>query len=298
MPPKRTPAGKKTAPVAGALPVAPADEEPEHLCSTCGEMVDVIGETECQKCQTPPVVAHDEPSEDEEEEEEDMMLTMLLKQQALLTEQMSKNRKKHFDLIDGKVEEIENKREALKAQIRAYDEEIDKMKQDAKHKASEENKALQIKLDKVETMKAVHLGQKIVKTKAEHKSSAVKAPRSDGGKPYTKPTEWFRPSVRGNDYELFNTTTRLIFSGKGWGVAYCLVNRSDNQIYECDENSKPVLGKTFKTINDFCKFVKHRAKLPLKEGEEYHQNIYKLVKYYDIASQTYKSFECMKHPAN
>ena len=257
-------------------------------------MVDVIGETECQKCQTPPVVPDEEPSEDEEEEEEDEEVAYMKTRKATLTEQMSKNRKKHFDLIDGKVEEIENKREALKAQIRAYDEEIEKMKQDAKHNASEENKALQIKLDKV----LAFLGERQVNKTAERKSSAVKAPRSDGGKPYTKPTEWFRPSVRGNDYELFNTTTRLIFSGKGWGVAYCLVNRSDNQIYECDEKSKPVLGKTFKTINDFCKFVKHRAKLPLKEGEEYHQNIYKLVKYYDIASQTYKSFECMKHPAN
>ena len=111
MPTKRTPAVKKTA-VAVSMPVA--DEEPEevasaYLCTSCGEMTDVIGE-ECIKCQTPPVVPDDEPSEDEEEEEEeedeeddDPMTAMAKTQKQMLTEQKINNIKKHFDMISDKV---------------------------------------------------------------------------------------------------------------------------------------------------------------------------------------------------
>lgn len=219
----------------------------------------------------------DEPSEDEEEDEE---VAYMKTRKATLTEHMSNNRKKHFDLIDGKVEEIEDKREALKAQIRAYDEEIEKMKQDAKHKASEENKSLQIKLDKV----LAFLGEHQVSKTAERKSSGevVKAKSS---------TFFSRKPLN----EMVNQNTRFIYEQKKGCVfkRFCFINKSENCVYECDENGTRK-GQAYRSLNDFCVAVKKSVNY---QGS-LKQDTSVVLKYYDIASQEYKSFKDLTSPLN
>jgi hypothetical protein len=288
MPPKRTPA--KTAPVAVALPVAPvADEEPEevasaYLCSACGEMTDVIGE-ECLKCRTPPVVPDDEPSEDEseDEEEEDEDVIYHKTRKAKLTEQMILNRNKHFDLIQGKVIEIRAKREALQEQIRAYDAEAEKIKQDAHDKACEENKSLQIKLDKVLAFLGEAKAKRTPKT-AEHKASAevVKAKSS---------TFFSRKPLN----EMVNQNTRFIYEQKKGCVfkRFCLISKSENCVYECDENGTRK-GVAFRSLNDFCVMVKKSVNY---QGS-LKQDTSVVLKYYDISSHEYRSYKDLTSPLN
>jgi len=288
MPPKRTPA--KTAPVAVALPVAPvADEEPEevasaYLCSACGEMTDVIGE-ECLKCRTPPVVPDDEPSEDEseDEEEDDPMTAMAKAQKQTLTEQMSLNCFKHNYSIEGKVKEIEAKRDALAEQIRAYDAEIGKLRKDAHDKACEENRAVQIKLDKVLAFLGERITHRTAK-KAEHKASGevVKAKSS---------TFFSRKPLN----EMVNQNTRFIYEQKKGCVfkRFCLISKSENCVYECDENGT-IKGVAYRSLNDFCVMVKKSVNY---QGS-LKQDTSVVLKYYDIASQEYRSYKDLTSPLN
>jgi hypothetical protein len=287
MPPKRTPA--KTAPVAVALPVAPADEEPEevasaYLCSACGEMTDVIGE-ECLKCRTPPVVPDDEPSEDEseDEEEDDPMTAMAKAQKQTLTEQMSKNKRKYLDLINGKVEEIETKRDALKEQIRAYDEEIAKMKKDAHDKACEENKAVQQKLDKV----LAFLGE------AKTQRTAQRAERKSSGEVVKAKSSTFFSRKPLN--EMVNQNTRFIYEQKKGCVfkRFCLISKSENCVYECDENGT-IKGQAYRSLNDFCVMVKKSVNY---QGS-LKQDTSVVLKYYDIASHEYRSYKDLTSALN
>jgi hypothetical protein len=289
MPPKRTPA--KTAPVAVALPVAPvADEEPEevasqHLCSTCGEMLDVIGETECLKCQTPPVVPDDEPSEDEsEDEEEDDEEVMYMKtRKATLTEQIKTNTQRWYDSISGKVGAIKDKREALQEQIRAYDTEILMLNQTAHDKACEENKAVQIKLDKVLAFLGEAKARRTPKT-AERKASGevVKAKSS---------TFFSRKPLN----EMVNQNTRFIYEQKKGCVfkRFCLISKSENCVYECDENGTRK-GVAFRSLNDFCVMVKKSVNY---QGS-LKQDTSVVLKYYDISSQEYRSYKDLTSPLN
>lgn len=288
MPTKRTNA--KTAP-AVALPVAPvADEEPEevapaYLCSACGEMIDVIGETECQKCQTPPVVPDDEPSEDEseDEEEEDEEVAYMKTRKATLTEQKQINRQKHFDLIDGKVAEIETKCQALKTQIRAYDEEVAKLKQTADHNASEENKAVQQKLDKVLAFLGEAKARRTPKT-AEHKAlgEVVKAKSS---------TFFSRKPLN----DMVHQNTRFIYEQKKGCVfkRFCLISKSENCVYECDENGT-IKGQAFRSLNDFCVMVKKSVNY---QGS-LKQDTSVVLKYYHISSGEFRSYKDLTSALN
>jgi len=281
MPPKRTPA--KTAP-AVALPVAPvADEEPEevasqHLCSTCGEMLDVIGETECLKCQTPPVVPDDEPSEDEseDEEEDDPMTAMAKAQKQTLTEQIKTNTQRWYESVNGKVDEIKVKREALAEQIRAYDAQILMINQIAHDKASEENKAVQIKLDKVLAFLGEAKAKRTPKT-ADHKASGevVKAKSS---------TFFSRKPLN----EMVNQNTRFIYEQKKGCVfkRFCLISKSENCVYECDENGTRK-GVAFRSLNDFCVMVKKSVNY---QGS-LKQDTSVVLKYYHISSGEYRSYK-------
>jgi hypothetical protein len=275
MPTKRTPATKKTA-VVVSMPVADEEAEelnPAHFCSSCGEMTDVIGE-ECMKCQTPPVVPDEEPSEDEEEEEEedDMMTAMAKQQKQMLTEQKINNIKKHFDLIDAKVKVIEAKEEALKEQLRACAEERHKLRSEAEHKASEENKAVQLKLDKVLTF----LGEAKTRKTAERKASGEKKEKSGGG---------FFSHKAPN--QIVNVNTRFIYeqTNKQPFRRFCLISKSENCVYECDENNT-IIGQPFRSLNDFCTHVKTSINFIGNKK----QNANLVLKYYDICSQTYKKY--------
>lgn len=289
MPPKRTPA--KTAPAVVALPVAPvADEEPEevaptHLCSTCGELLDVIGETECLKCQTPPVVPDDEPSENEseDEEEDDEEVAYMKTRKATLTEQKLANLKKHFDLINGKVAEYQAKNDALREQIRANDAEIANMKQTAEHNACQENKAVQIKLDKV----LAFLGERKVKRTcqtAERKASGeIVKPKSS--------TFFSRKPLN----EMVNQNTRFIYEQRKGCVfkRFCLISKSENCVYECDENGTRK-GQAFRSLNDFCVMVKKSVNY---QGS-LKQDTSVVLKYYHIASGEYRSYKDLTAPLN
>jgi hypothetical protein len=287
MPPKRTPA--KTAPVAVALPVAPADEEPEevasaYLCPSCEEMTDVIGE-ECLKCRTPPVVPDDEPSEDEseDEEEEDEDVLYHKTRKATLTEQIKTNTQKWFDSISGKVGEIKDKREALAEQIRAYDTEILMLNQVAHDKASEENKAVQIKLDKVLAFLGEAKARRTPKT-AEHKASGevVKAKSS---------TFFSRKPLN----EMVNQNTRFIYEQKKGCVfkRFCLISKSENCVYECDENGT-IKGQAYRSLNDFCVMVKKSVNY---QGS-LKQDTSVVLKYYDISSHEYRSYKDLTRALN
>ena len=288
MPPKRTPA--KTAP-AVALPVAPvADEEPEevasqHLCSTCGEMLDVIGETECLKCRTPPVVADDEPSEDEseDEEEDDEEVAYMKNRKATLTEQIETIRFKHNYSIEGKVVEVEKKRDALYEQIRAYDAEIGKMRKDAHDKACEESKAVYQKLEKVLAFLGEAKARRTPKT-AEHKASGevVKAKSS---------TFFSRKPLN----EMVNQNTRFIYEQKKGCVfkRFCLISKSENCVYECDAFGT-IKGQAYRSLNDFCVMVKKSVNY---QGS-LKQDTSVVLKYYDISSGEYRSYKDLTAPLN
>lgn len=257
---------KKTAPVAVALPVAPvADEEPEEVAP----VVPVVPEPE-EVEETP----YDEPSEDEEED--DPMTAMAKTQKQMLTEQMSKNKRKYLDLINGKVEEIEMKRDALKEQIRAYDEEIAKMKKDAHDKACEENKAVQQKLDKV----LAFLGE------AKTQRTAQRAERKASGEVVKAKTSTFFSRKPLN--EMVNRDTRFIYEQKKGCVfkRFCLISKSENCVYECDENGTRN-GVAFKSLNDFCVMVKKSVNY---QGS-LKQDTSVVLKYYDISCGEYKSFK-------
>lgn len=232
--------------------------------------------------------AYDEPNEehedDEEEEEEDDPMTAMAKQQKqILIQQKITNNKKHFELINGQVKDLETNKKALIIQIKSIDENISKMKNEAYDKANEDNKSVQQKLDKV----LAFLGERQIKKTAERKSSAVKAPRSDGGKPYTKPLGLWRPD---DDIDLCNTTTRFIFKvdskkyNASW-CCYCLIDKQSNKIYECDENNTRICNENFVSLNKFCYMVKSRVKF----GGSMKQNIYDAMKYYDVKSSQYSS---------
>jgi len=221
---------------------------------------------------------HDEPSDDEEED--DPMTAVAKQQKAILAEQKLSNVKKHFDLIDGKVKEIETKEEALKEQIRALAEEKNKLRYEAHDKANEENKAVQNKLDKV----LAFLGEAKTKKTAERKSSGevVKAKSS---------TFFSRRPLN----EMVNQNTRFIYEQKKGCVfkRFCLISKSENCVYECDENGTKK-GKAFRSLNDFCVSVKKSVNY---QGS-LKQDTSVVLKYYDIASQEYKSFKDLTAPLN
>lgn len=221
---------------------------------------------------------HDEPSDDEEED--DPMTAVAKQQKAILAEQKLSNVKKHFDLIDGKVKEIETKEEALKEQIRALAEEKNKLRNEAHDKANEENKAVQNKLDKV----LAFLGEAKTKKTAERKSSGevVKAKSS---------TFFSRRPLN----EMVNQNTRFIYEQKKGCVfkRFCLISKSENCVYECDENGTKK-GKAFRSLNDFCVSVKKSVNY---QGS-LKQDTSVVLKYYDIACQEYKSFKDLTAPLN
>jgi len=223
----------------------------------------------------------DEPSEDEEEDEEDDMMTAMAKQQKqMLTEQKINNIKKHFDMIDAKVKVIEAKEEALKEQLRACAEEKNKLRSEAEHKASEENKAVQLKLDKVLTF----LGEAKTRKTAERKAS--------GGVVKAKSSTFFSRKPLN---EMVNQNTRFIYEQKKGCVfkRFCLIVKDRNCVYECDENGTRK-GEAYRSLNDFCVAVKKSVnyKGSLKQDTSV------VLKYYDIASQEYKSFKDLTSPLN
>ena len=93
-----------------------------------------------------------EPSDDEED---DPMVVFANQQKILLNEQKQANIKKHFDFINVKVAELRNEKLQLQERIGAIDTEIINILTDAQYKTMEENKAIQVKLDKI----LVYLGE-------------------------------------------------------------------------------------------------------------------------------------------
>ena len=223
----------------------------------------------------------DEPSEDEREDDEDDEEVAYMKtRKATLIEQKETIRQKYFNLINDKVVEIEAKREALKTQIRAYDEEISKMRQTAEHNAYEENKAIQLKLDKVLTF----LGECIVKKKPQCKSS---------GKVVKSKTSTFFSRKQPN--EMVNQNTRFIYK-QTKGVVFerfCIIIKKDNCVYECDANGM-IKSQPFRSLNDFCVSVKKS----INYQGSFKQDISVVLKYYDISSCEYKSFKDLSSPLN
>jgi hypothetical protein len=244
------PVAQDEEPVEVAPAVAPADEEPEE--------VDAVA-----------------PADDEPSEEDSPAVKFMKSEKHRLTELKVANLKKHFDLINGKVNAIEAKEEALKEQMRALAEEKNKLRNDAQHKASEENIKVEIELKKC----LAYLGEAKAQKTAERKSSAVKAPRCDGGLPYTKPLGLWRPD---DDKDLCRTTTRLIFKqdSKKYNASWCcyaLIDKQANKSYECDENGTRIGNEDFVSLNKFCYMVKSRVKF----GGSMKQSIYDAMKYYD-----------------
>jgi hypothetical protein len=252
------PVAQDEEPVEVAPAVAPADEEPEE--------VDAVA-----------------PADDEPSEEDTPAVKFMKSEKHRLTELKLTNLKKHFDTIEGKVKAIEAKEEALKEQMKALAEEKTKLRNDAHHKASEENIKVEIELKKC----LAYLGEAKAQKSAERKPSAVKAPRSDGGLPYTKPLGLWRPD---DDRDLCRTTTRLIFKqdSKKYNASWCcyaLIDKQANKIYECDENGTRIGNEDFVSLNKFCYMVKSRVKF----GGSMKQNIYDAMKYYDANSCQYSS---------
>ena len=272
---------KKTAPVAVALPVAdeePAEVSPAHLCPSCEEMTDVIGE-ECEKCRTPPVVADDEPSEDEEEEDTPI-IKMLKGEKVRLTEQIKETLTKEISIIDNKVSENRERINKLREEINLLNEENTKLITSAHHKASDKNRKIESELNKVLTF----LGEARAKKTAERKASGevVKA----------KTSTFFS---RKRPDEIVNQNTRFIYEQKK-GVCFkrfCLINKSENNVYECDEYDI-VKGVAYKSLNDFCVMVKKSVNY---QGS-LKQDTSVVLKYYDIASHEYKSFKDLTSPLN
>ncbi len=219
----------------------------------------------------------DEPSEDEEEDEEVLFMKQRKK---ILTEQKLSNIKKHFVSIECKMNEYQASRNALQEQIRALDEIMAKMRIEAHDKASEENKAVQLKLDKV----LAFLGERNLKKTAQRKASSgvVKAKSS---------TFFSRKPLN----EMVNQNTRFIYEQKKGCVfkRFCLIVKDRNCVYECDENGTRK-GEAYRSLNDFCVAVKKSVnyKGSLKQDTSV------VLKYYDIASQEYKSFKDLTSPLN
>ena len=233
-----------------------------------------------------------EPSDDEED---DPMVVFANQQKILLNKQKQANIKKHFDIINVKVDELRNEKLQLQERIGAIDTEIITILTDAQHKTMEENKAIQVKLDKI----LVYLGetrtQRTTLQPAQRKASNERIPRADGGLPYTKLLNVFRPD---KDYDMCNTTTRFIFkmNSKKQCVslcAYCLIDKSMNKIYECDENNKRI-GDEFVSLNKFCYMVKARSNF----GGSMKQNIFDSMKYYDKKTCQYVSLQNLTEPVN
>lgn len=223
----------------------------------------------------------DEPSEDEEDE--DPVIAMLRQQEQTLTEQTLSNLKKNYDSVKGVIDDLEQNKIELYKQISMIDERISKMRANAHDKASEENKPIKIKLDKVKATIATYLGQKVKKT-AERKSSGevVKAKSS---------TFFSRRPLN----EMVNQNTRFIYEQKKGCVfkRFCYISKSENCVYACDENGT-INGQAFRSLNDFCVSVKKSVNY---QGS-LKQDTSVVLKYYDIASQEYKSFKDLTSPLN
>lgn len=214
----------------------------------------------------------EEPSEYEEEEEDDPMTAMAKTQKQMLTEQKRSNVKKHHDMINDKVKAIEAKEEELIEQLRECTEEKNKLKNEAEHKASEENKAVQIKLDKV----LAFLGECQVKKRAERKASGEPKQRGEGS--------WF--SFK-DPNQIVNTDTRFKYeqTKRQKFLRYCIIIKAENCVYECDANGTR-FGAPIKTLNDFCNHVKTSVNFIGNKK----QNANLVLEYYDKCSQTYKKY--------
>lgn len=229
--------------------------------------------------------AYDEPNEerheDEEEEEDDDPMTAMVKQQKqILIDQKISNIQKQYDIINGTVKNLEDNKKTLLIQIKAIDETISKMKNEAYDKASEENKSVQIKLDKV----LAFLGEHKIKKTADRKSSGevVKAKSS---------TFFSRKPLN----EMVNQDTRFIYEQKKGCIfrRFCLISKIENCVYECDENGTRK-GQAFRSLNDFCVAVKKSVNY---QGS-LKQDTSVVLKYYDISSHEYKSFKDLTSPLN
>ena len=230
--------------------------------------------------------AYDEPNEheheeDEEPSEEDSPAVKFMKSEKhRLTELKISNLKKHFVSINGKVKTIEDKEEALKEQMRALAEEKNKLRNDAQHKASEENIKVEIELKKC----LAYLGEAKAQKTAQRKSSGevVKAKSS---------TFFSRKPLN----EMVNQNTRFIYEQKKGCVfkRFCFISKSENCVYECDENGTRN-GQAYRSLNDFCVAVKKSVNY---QGS-LKQDTSVVLKYYDIAYQEYKSFKDLTSPLN
>lgn len=234
--------------------------------------------------------AYDEPIEDddddeqsEDEEEEDPVVAMLRQQEQTLADQKLSNNKKHYDSIRSEVDVLEQNKNDLYKQISMIDERISKMRANAHDKASDENKPVQLKLDKVKATISTYLGQNVKKI-AERKSSGevVKAKSS---------TFFSRKPLN----EMVNQNTRFIYEQKKGCVfkRFCLIVKDRNCVYECDENGTRK-GEAYRSLNDFCVAVKKSVNY---QGS-LKQDTSVVLKYYDIASQEYKSFKDLTSPLN
>ena len=238
--------------------------------------------------------AYDEPNENEEDEdedgnepsedeEEDPVVAMLRQQEQTLAEQTLSNIKKHYDSVKCVIDDLEQNKNELYTQIRMIDESISKMRANAHENAIEENKPIKIKLDKVKATIATYLGQNVKKT-AERKSSGevVKAKSS---------TFFSRKPLN----EIVNQNTRFIYEQKKGCVfkRFCLISKSENCVYECDENGT-IKGQAFRSLNDFCVSVKKSVNY---QGS-LKQDTSVVLKYYDISSHEYKSFKDLTSPLN
>jgi hypothetical protein len=235
------------------------------------------------------IYAYDESTEDEEDdktnqhEEEDDVITMLRQQEQTLTEQKNSNINKYKLIID-KMKDIEEKEEALKEQLRALNEEKNRLRIEAHDKAIEENKAIQIKLDKVKATIAIYSRQ-MVKKPAERKSS--------GEVVKTKSSTFFSRMPLN---EMVNQDTRFIYEQKKGCVfkRFCLISKSENCVYECDEHGGMIKGQVYRSLNDFCVAVKKSVNY---QGS-LKQDTSVVLKYYDISSGEYKSYKDLTSPLN
>jgi len=232
---------------------------------------------------------YDEPNDEEhehedDEEEDDPMTAMARQQKQMLTEQMSNNRKKHYDIIRDKVNEIDAKEQAHKEQLRVLNEEKNKLRTTAHDKASEENKAIQIKLDKI----LVFLGE------ARTRRNAQKAERKSSGEVVKTKSSTFFSRMPLN--EMVNQDTRFIYEQKKGCVfkRFCLISKSENCVYECDEHGGMIKGQVYRSLNDFCVAVKKSVNY---QGS-LKQDTSVVLKYYDISSGEYKSYKDLTSPLN
>jgi T5orf172 domain len=229
----------------------------------------------------------EEDDEADAEEEQDPIVIFMKQQKKSLTEQKCNNIKKHLVLINGKIEELDKQRNQLYRQIRVLDESCTKMKRDAHDKACEENKEFQVKLDKLDKVLGL-LGEK--KLQPTIRKTAERIP---SGEPTKKKTSTFFSRKPLN--EMVNQNTRFIYEQKKGVVfeRFCMISKIDNRVYECDANGTRN-GQVYRSLNDFCVMV--------KKSVNYHgslkQDVSVVLKYYDIASQQYKSFRDLNAPLN